>query len=173
MYCRKCGKWIDGDAQLCEDCRAESAKAEQAYSAPKSAAPENPYYNAPAYSPAPAPAQPQTDATDSIMYSFGKALTSTILGIVSFIFACVSYAGIAVAVTSSWAMYVIMTIISLTGMIISFVFGPSSIKAFISQKNAGKKKPIPALVLGIIGTVWASISALYLSIGFIVLITVI
>lgn len=175
MYCRKCGKWIDGDAQLCQDCQEDTKQNEEFFSAPKTAAPENSNtYTAPNPAPNPAPAQPQYVDTGSVMYGFGKALTSTILGIVGFIFACVSYAGIAVAgATSSWALYVVMTLFSVACTVIALVFGPMSIKAFVTQKNAGKKKPIPALVLGIVGVVWAAISVLYLFIGFIAVMAVV
>lgn len=175
MYCTKCGKLIDGDASLCPECEAKAKAKVEADSAPQSATAQNTtVYTAP---PQPAPQQTSVDPTNSVMYGFGKALTSTILGLIGYFFAIIAYygsigSGMAVR-ESSIVLYVLMTLLSIPFFILSIIFGPKSIKAFVAQKNAGKKKPIPALVLGIVGTVFAGLTAVYVLLGFIVMIALV
>lgn len=120
MYCRKCGKFIDYDAEYCKECEElenyfenketvapswqETKKEENSYTPPTSGSPfgysgANSYSN-PSYSqPYTQPSYTQSTYTQPVgdrKEGFGKALASTILSTISFFLIMVAFALISV-----------------------------------------------------------------------------
>ena len=154
MYCTKCGKWISYDATVCNECKAAEAA--------QNAANNDSLNHVFASSPYGAPADSQNR-----MFGFGKALTSTILGFVGFIVACIAMvAGIADTTTA-----VILFIMG-TGMaVVSLIFGIQSIFTFKRRSAEGCAKPIATLVLGIVGLSLAALAMIYLLLSLITITT--
>lgn len=92
------------------------------------------------------------------MYGFGKALCSAIVGVVGYI---VSYVGFLLTMISmDSSMGVTFGLICLPCAIISAILGISSIRLFKKRRLAAKK-PIPALILGIVGVVCAAVILIF------------
>lgn len=140
MYCSKCGKQIDYNATVCNECNAAGG----GYY----------YYGT---TPAATPAQPVTPVPSTRMVGFGKALTGTILGFVGIYFAAFA---MAFAVLSPVA-GVVPNIFGITLGVLSLVFGIQSIKTFKALKNGPGGSPIATLVLGIASTVFAGFTLLF------------
>lgn len=116
---------------------------------------------------------------NGIMVGFGKGLASAILGTFAFVFSYVAFwisdfvmlakkgepitlDGEVVTITGDQltqfasamsAVTIVFSVIAVLFTIIGLVLGISAIKTFFRQKNAGKRKPIPALITGIEGAV--------------------
>ena len=150
MYCKKCGKFIGTDEDLCYECKSVDLMDE------KPAQP-TPQFQ-PAYAPQPK-LQPQVEREGSVMTGFGKALAGTIVGFFAFIFSIVAL--IVGAGTGFTGGFFVVWSIAVAGGVISLVFGIQSIKVFKREKRAGRKPPVPALVLGIVSTSLAGITILY------------
>lgn len=88
------------------------------------------------------PAQRNIEKYDRVMDGFGKALTSCIFGFISFVF-----------LTGSG---LISLAFMLPLIIMGLIFGIKSIKLFSGRVKEGRVKPVPALVLGIVGVVMTS-----------------
>ena len=221
MYCTRCGKKIDYDAFVCNECVKQEqeafaeVKAEEpaptveatpetvteepvaataepvqepaqepvnpqpTYTAPNNqqyyysnpntsyqqGAAQNPYQNS-AYTPY-TPYQPQPTTGNPRMNGFGKALASTILGIFSYIFCFVA---IEVAAFELAESAVVLFLMALGMAIPSLIMGIKSIKTFTSAPKQGLPRPIPTLVLGIVGL---SSAAFSLFISFILFIAIV
>jgi hypothetical protein len=147
MYCRKCGKYIPSNADVCADCAAKEAQ----YT------PVTPIVNIP-------------QKQGSLMNGFGKALTAAILGFVGFfcslfgyLFSVVTF-GLSTAgeSTESQLIFSILFWVFAVGLAIpALLFGVRSIKLFIAEKKAGHKKPIPTLALGIGAVVFVGTIAIF------------
>ncbi len=98
---------------------------------------------------------------------FGKALASTILGVIGFVFAMIAYFGFVVgaAEDSMLGLGITFMIFTCPFAIIALVNGIRSIKVFSACKKEGKVKPIATLVLGINGVVYAGLAILYVLLG--------
>ena len=190
MYCRKCGKFIDYDADYCDECiKAEQDSAitgkpvEPVQPAqPNYQQPPYPNYQQPAYNQQQGNYYPPYNAQGEPNYydygnqapqqnnqamkknGFGKALTATILGGIAFVIAyaiLMSIYGELISFIDYGSSYYIdfvaeaLTgfILTLPAAIIALVFGTKSIKTFKSTLANYKVKPIPTLILGIVGTV--------------------
>lgn len=184
MYCTNCGKKIDYDAPLCDECRGriarESAEAEsvsfEATVAVESVESEAMTEESEAAEESAATSE-ATDYTvesvaretvdpnycDSRMKGFGMGLTSAILGFISYIWFFVSFFMIignleydpGAAIVSS----LLLTFMGAPAVVLSIVFGIKSISLF--KKSTGKR-PIPALALGIGGVVLSGIGAFFM-----------
>ncbi len=141
MYCSKCGKQIDYQATVCNECKAAEAAATGGY-----------YYAGPTGT----PVTPVTPVQSTRMVGFGKALAGTILGFVGVYFAAFAM----VFAMLSPVAGVVLNIFGLTLGILSLVFGIQSIKTFKALKNGAGGSPIATLVLGIAGTVFAGFTLL-------------
>ena len=129
MYCRKCGKYIPSNADVCADCAAKEAQ----YT------PVTPIVNIP-------------QQQGSLMNGFGKALTAAILGFVGlfcslfgYLFSVVTF-GLSTAgeSTESQLIFSILFWVFAVGLAIpALLFGVRSIKLFIAEKKAGHKKAYP------------------------------
>lgn len=154
MYCKKCGKKLDYESDICNEC----AQNDEFFSAEPIIEPAPQPQPAPVYAEpvaAPAPAAP-IDPTNTRKYGIGKAITSIILGFVGYI---ISYLVLTV-ITSimeetgtvefvSPAM-MFLVLVSLGLAIPSLILGIKSIVTFIKRAKGGYVKPIPTLILGII-----------------------
>ena len=216
MFCTRCGKKIDYDALVCNEClmqeAAANAPAEEEIAAPvlentenvatateepaytpaqepvnpqptytapnnqqyyynqnayQNNAYQNPAYQNPAYTPYTTYQQPQPAATtgNPRMNGFGKALTSTILGFVSYMWSAVTM-GMTAGYGSGAA--IVLLLMGLGMAIPSLVMGIKSIKVFTSAPK-GSPRPIVTLILGICGL---SLAAIALFISFITLIAI-
>ena len=183
MYCRKCGKFIDYDADYCDECikaEQDSAITGQPLTPPP-VQPQQPAYNQqqgqqpynyyPPYNAQGTPnyydygnQAPQQNNQAMKKNGFGKALTATILGGIAFVIAyaiLMSIYGELISFIDYGSSYYIdfvaeaLTgfILTLPAAIIALVFGTKSIKTFKSTLANYKVKPIPTLILGIVGTV--------------------
>ena len=192
MYCTKCGKQIDYDSPICKECVDEMAAAaapteaveptielpvieqseveqpEQTELQPGESVEVAPitYTVEPAAQPA---AQPAANATLR-MRGFGKALTSTILGFVGYIFAAFTMGMLGAALEDSDMAIagVVFFVMSLPLTIIPFVFALKSIGLFKSTPS-WMPKPIATLILGIVGLFFAALSMLMLFFAFVML----
>lgn len=189
MYCRKCGKYIEYNADCCKDCEEvttyfdgkDSVNPYGAYNNPygngngynnpygNSNAYGNPYnthYNAP---------QPVGDRKEG----FGKALASTILSSIAFFLIIIAFSMVSVALEEySYGYYyddyysstmdsaIVLAVLSLSMAIPSLIMGISSMKTFFRAKNAGRVKPVATLVLGIIGLATSALTLLYVLLVF-------
>ena len=141
MYCTKCGKQIDYDAEVCNECKAaETARNENDY---------NPFEEPPIGVP--------TDA-DNRMFGFGKALASTIIAVVNLIF---SFIAMAVSLEEPDA-GIVLILMGIAMFVVSLIFGIKSITTFKRRCRENCAKPIPTLILGIVGIVVSATAAMYL-----------
>ena len=188
MYCSKCGKQIP-TGTICSECAAQTAsnsnqQAQQPYQQPQQ--PQQAYYQPQQayYQPQPTyqqayqtyqqpvkPKQPQPQkkyAPENRMVGFPKALTSTILSNVGFIF--VYIAMIVAAIEPGAGLF--FTLLSLPLVIIPLIYGIESIKVFAASKNY-TPKPIATLILGIAGLSMSALSAIFAFVSFIISVTLI
>lgn len=171
MYCKKCGKQLDHDGDICKACAENEAYfgSAQQESAPAQEA-------APTIAPAPAQAAQPIAQDGDKKFGFGKALASTIMGAISNGMASIAsgvplgielaimelgYAtGSAEIALGGIAITIILALISIGLAIPALIMGIKSIKTFNERKSAGYAKPIATLVLGIIGVVCAGFALL-------------
>ena len=157
MYCRKCGKWMDYEAEVCEDCKrqeqAQSYQQPATYEAPQPTQPANSFYGVEVSVP---------KYRGSRMKKFGLALAAVIVAQFALGFFMGIIMGIEEALdgydsssmylvigSSMYALYVIgfaLAIFSLIGGIVSVVSG-------FGAKKRGEVTPIPAIILGFIAMV--------------------
>ena len=142
MYCRNCGKFIGTDAEICDEC----AKKEMLNNENAPVQLVKPNANRGYY-------QPSSSSQDGPVINLGKAIASSILATVGFIFI---YAAL-FAVIVPGAAFVCM-IIGLVPSILGLVFGVQSISNFKQTSYLGGGKRIPVLILGISSVVEAAIS---------------
>ena len=137
-YCVRCGKKLDDDSGLCEDCRKQQQNqtteiAHSEVTADQVTATE--------------------EQTVGRMEGFGRALTSVILSAVGVVVALIFF--FLACSGSGFALF--MLFCALAPQIISLVLGIKSIKVFNRNKQEGRAKPVATLVLGIVGTVKSAV----------------
>lgn len=142
-YCRKCGKEIEQDTGLCEDCRNNELIFEEYEQEPATINEVNELETK------------QREQSNGRMFGFGKALVSTIVGVVSVVFAYIATVFVLLD-EQGVAGYAVCLTFSIIGAIISLALGIISIMAFIRKKKEGAPKPIATLVCGIVGCVMAA-----------------
>ena len=167
MYCRKCGKQIDYDAPLCNECAQQEA--EQAYSATALTVIEN---DDQAKGAAPLA---EENVQKPRMYGFKNSLKAAIFGYISYCAAIASNVfsallGIGIFVDfltciiseesgnmvateiSPFAIFgIVNTLLLVVGFAIpALILGIKSIKTYVRRNRAGYAKPIATLVLGIV-----------------------
>ena len=157
MYCPKCGKFYEYEGDVCKECEAAERQAD--FSDVSYAQSSNDYGSDLRYGGEPEP--------ENRMYGFGKALASTIIGEIGFVFAYIAYFCSLISTYDEAAgAAIVFLIMSIPLCIIPLVQGISSIKCFIRRK-ATCAKNIPTLVLGINGTVMAAVGLFILSLAWI------
>ena len=178
MYCRKCGKWIDYEAEICTDCQqteelfkveneqpAQPAQNEQyqyffGNNAQQPYA-QQPYAQQP-YAQQPYAQQPyaqpvQSQDKGSRMEGFGFALAGTIIGFFAFLF---SY--LLLIFSAVGGMGLIMFPFALSTAIFAMVSGTKSLNKSKECTRAGKVKPIATFILGIVNVVLAGLSFFFI-----------
>ena len=161
MYCTKCGKEIEAGT-VCRECmEAESGvNANAGYHQPEQptyAQPVQPIQPTYGYGNSYQPYAPSLPEPGNRMYGFGKALASTIISYIGFIFVYVAL--ILSTMEYEGGVGLVMAIISLPLIIIPLIMGIKSIGVF-NQRKATCAKPIATLILGINGLAMAACSAL-------------
>lgn len=136
-YCTNCGKVINYDSSICVDCVAKAKKEAEnnVRAAYTPAYPTVPV--AQVNQPMPAP-----QTSDTKMDGFGMALTSTILASVAFFFSMLM-----IGLSISEMLGILIFFIN-PPVVISLIFG---IKSITLYNKYSENKPVPALVLGIVG----------------------
>ena len=149
MFCTKCGKQIDYNSTVCNECaRAENSffDASQQY---------NTYPQPPIVEPTP------ESKNGSRMVGFGGALASAIIGELAFVFAFMSIAYLMTDVIVSYALFYVFIVGAFVMSIFSLVLGIRAIIVFARSSP----KPIATLVLGIggiVGTIVTFILFIYI-----------
>jgi hypothetical protein len=155
MFCRKCGKQIDYEAEFCKECQEMDA-----FFGENKPTVEEPSLIV---------EQEKPVLEGNRKEGFGKALTSTILGVLAYFLVSVAlgllmglkdikpeafnydYVAYEAACDLIQGIAIVITIIAIGLAIPSLILGIKSIKCFIKQKREGKVKPIATLILGIVG----------------------
>jgi len=171
MYCRNCGNFVaDGD-NFCTVCGAKqkdttvqepqiqssSAEPFTEFQAENRQNAQQPIHNDNNAYQQPAHVYVQPAPKTSRTLGLGKAITSTALSIAAYIMFVIGM--IFVGELSLYeVVYLDLFINSLTFLLFaiglaipSLVLGIQSVKLFNQEKNAGRKKPIPTLIVGLIG----------------------
>lgn len=139
MYCKKCGKFIGSDADLCDECkRAEDAARANAYQS-------NPYNND--YY------KPPIIIQNTSAINLGKAITSIIMAMIGFVFV---YAGLITIWEPDVA--IVCMVIGIVPTLLGFIFGIMSIINFRQTSFIRSGKRIPLLILGISSVIESAIS---------------
>ena len=180
MFCKKCGKQLDYEGDICLECQqAQSPAPAQPAEAP---AYEVPAYTAPVYEAPVAPqatmqAAPVANAGDK-KTGFKPALTATILAGISFLFTVTiammmtggmdmqlireAFSGdrdvIAILITSYGVTYMMFAVAEIALCIPAIVKGAQSIACFVKESKANRIKPVVTLVLGIVAIALAAIA---------------
>lgn len=176
MYCTKCGKQIDYDAIVCNEClekerlenlsgdtnefREEELKSEPEYR-------EVPKYQ---YDMTEEAAPAQSGTSNPRMFGFGRALTSTILGFIGWIFSYIALIVCAVAISEEDAIAAgIVLNLFATGLSVpSLILGIKSVIGFKSRVSKGAVKPIPSLILGIVGLSFSALALFFVFISLVI-----
>ena len=167
MYCSKCGKEIDYEAEYCKECQKVNEYYEKM--ADKIELTDEECREA---------LEKEEKAKTAVMGSrkkgFGVALTSTISSAVSYILGLVAFYYSMFTVTvaaesghslrwaysqvrsSGTALFVLAFAVTIAGM----VMGICSIHCFKKQRSEGKVAPVATLVLGIVGLALGGLSLL-------------
>ena len=194
MYCTRCGKKIDYDSFVCNECRAaedalvgetkldDSKPATEVNVEPESTvtetetpreqpAPNQQYYYSTQNTGYAQYQNPYTEQPAPVqtgnprMIGFGKALTSTILSFFGYIF---SYVALLLAVDGEPAGGLVMLLIALGMSIPALILGIQSIKTSARVASQGLPRPIATLVLGIVGLAFSALALFFSFITFII-----
>lgn len=187
MYCYQCGKQIaDSPDYLCDDCRAakeresvfaefndgENVGADYINREPQSTQNENlptgemqaygynhnGYYKRDFSTPQSDP-KPSLNPADT---GFGKALAATIIGVVGFVAAFISFEFSVLSLAGEMVGIAILATVCALGLgVLALVLGVQSIRRFKELKAAGLGKPVATLVLGIVGVAVAAYALLF------------
>ena len=153
MYCRKCGKWIDYEAEICAECQQQenAQAAEQPTVTYPSAQPMQPsFYGV---------ELPAAQKKGSRMKKFGLALAAVIVAQFALGFFLGIIIGIEEALSgyNSSYMYVVVDesmyalyIIGFACAIFSIIGGLVSVCSGFGAKKKGEVTPIPAIILGFV-----------------------
>lgn len=160
MYCRKCGKKIDYDAEMCVECQENEELFVSVEETPVQPAQQPTYtYAQPAAAPAP-------QDNGSRKYGLALGIAGAIVSEFAVVFA---YLMIVLGLASGGMATAIFLPFALGTSIFSLVAGIKSINRYKACSNAGKVRPIPTLILGIISLVGAIAAFLLIFIGFMAL----
>ena len=148
MYCKKCGRFIGTDAELCDECKVQVTPtyegAQYQFSNPVQTAS---YDQQPTSAPQSGPA-----------VNLGRAIAAMILSTFGFSF---MYAGIIVSVELMPAPTIVCMVLGLIPSILGLVFGAKSISNFKKTAHLGAGKRIPVLILGIASVVMSAFALFF------------
>ncbi len=183
MFCRKCGKQIDYDAEVCKECQETDEFFSGAASSTQGTESSNTDTASFTVTDFEQPVQPVAPAGNKKV-GFGKALASTILAGIAYFLVLIAlelisealglnyeseYYAYATEVVIDSDMMIIALVLTAIGIALSIpalIMGIQSMKCFFRQKREGKVKPIPTLVLGIVGL---ALSAMVLSFSLLII----
>ena len=171
MYCNKCGKQIDSGL-MCTDClisELATSMAKETSVKEQTQKNEEQPTAAPVYQPVDNGFAQQTIVEEPVltdtmpqpgnrMFGFGKALASAIVGSIGLIWGYLWL--IMSSVTGMGEKSLVLAIFLAPMVAISIAFGIKSIKTF-KARRATCAKPIPTLVLGIVGTICGGLAAFF------------
>ena len=164
MYCKKCGKFIGNDADLCDECMAQEETAFGEFSTQK----EEPYAS-PAPPVSPAPTYYQTSAYSEGI-SLGKPLAAIILSDIGLAFIYIALLCIGeLAYYGDYGATTVLLLIGISLSIVGLILGIQSIKYFRATSMIKSGKRIPVLILGIVSVVIAGVGLFLASIMMLVL----
>ena len=149
MYCKYCGTYVEGESDVCPNCKSKENLNNNAL-----------IDNTPTY-------------TEQEKYNDRRAgLKGGIAGcILGFIGSITS--GIALGLVEFFPVIsIIFVLISIALAIVSLLKGIQSIKTFISFSKQGKAKPIATLILGIVSIVFSAENLIYAFITFLAAIAI-
>ena len=166
MYCKKCGKQLDYDGDICKECQ----EAETYFGSTQEQPVETPVTTEPT-------TQPVSQEADK-KFGFGTALASTIMGAIAYFIMAIASGiplGVIEAIEEAGLYTAEISEIAMAGIAVTMVFwvigvglsipalimGIKSIKCFVARKKAGYVKPIPTLVLGLIGLIASATAILF------------
>ena len=151
MYCRKCGKQIDYDAEFCKECQGQGG-----------------YF----LSFQPEPPVLKGSKKDGLV----KGILSIIFGVIAFLFVVLFYllawkmrentsadADFEEAVATGFLIFflaILCGVPALAHAIPAFVLGILSLKCFFRAKREGRIKPVNTLTLGSIGLAFSLVAIL-------------
>ena len=156
MYCKKCGKFIGNDADLCDECMAQEETAFGEFSTQK----EEPYGS-------PAPTYYQTSEYSGQEISLGKPITAIILSNIGFVLlyiALLVMGELAIYEATEYGIVVAFWLIGVSLSIVGLILGIQSIKYFRATSMIKSGKRIPVLILGIVSVVIAGVGLFLASI---------
>ena len=150
MYCKKCGKFIGNEADLCDECLSKDGEVFSEFS--KEDKKELPplFYQPPTYTP------PQFTNSENKPIALGKSIAAVILSTVGFVLV---YAAIMIfGVMAETELYddglavgaLVLMVISIIPCVLGLVFGIQSISRFKATSAVKSGKRIPLLILGIV-----------------------
>ena len=164
MYCKKCGKFIGTDSDLCDECTAKANEVFSEFSDDKGE-------SAPPKTEPPKTEPPKTNVNYNnpnppvnTEISLGKAIAGVVLGFLGFF---ITYIGIIVLAeiaalgSSDLGTGFITMFLGCAPSIIALSFGISSIKLFKATSNVKSGKRIPLLILGISSVVFGGIGLFF------------
>ena len=150
MYCKKCGKFIGNDSDLCNECRMREENAFGEFSTKTNPDPTPVYYQGSSY-------------YGSNQVSLGKAIAAIVLSEIGFIFIYIGL--ILMAEMLSYGLYelessIALMVIGCIPSLIGLVFGIQAIRHFKATSMIRSGKRVPLLILGIVSVVTAACSLL-------------
>ncbi len=165
MYCSRCGKQIDYDAIVCNECLAKE-EAEKLASQTPVQQPVEQQVNVPV-----TPVQPeqgyyqQTQSTNEQPLDDGKgrAIAGVVMGGIA---AFLSIFAVSITMIYFAIGFVVFCIPTIVLGILAVVNGAKSIKHFIYVKNHGGSKPVGTLIMGIVALALGIEALLCAIIGF-------
>ena len=146
MYCKKCGKFIGNDADLCDECLAKEQAVFSEFSEPAPETPAPVYYQESAYN---AGAQ----------IKLGKSIAAAVLSYLGFLIIYIGFMIMAELASygSDISVATAFVLIGCIPNVLGLIFGIQSIKHFKATSMIRSGKRIPVLILGISSVVMAGI----------------
>ena len=167
MFCRKCGKYINGGMHICRDCKAAQKKhqldakrrsyANQSYVSRGFGSLPVSYVGSPSYVyRTPAASQPARQTLGGRAYGLGMALSAAIISSLLFLFVAILYEEADKDVLFKFFSLFWVMLVPLFVML--QIFSIVSIVRFVKRRPP-YAKPVATLVLGIVGGVflWGAI----------------
>ena len=149
MYCKKCGKFIGNDADLCDECASKEQGVFSEF-AEKTETVTPTYYQ---------PAEINTDAIN-----LGKSIAAIILSNIGFWLAYIVLIVVGELVmleSIELAGAIFLIVIAFVPCLLGFIFGIQSISNFKATSMIKSGKRIPVLILGISSVIMASLGLLF------------
>ncbi len=167
MYCTRCGKQIDYDSLICKECQQELLKASVERETSSIEQPRT-------YS----TVKPRL--TGKVTDGIGNGIGSIIFGVVAVYLSYLAIVVAAIAVAESYVnefnafafLSLFINFIAFCAEAVSVAFGVKAIKMFIDAKKQNRVKPVPTLVLGIVGISAIEVTLVFSFIAFFIVVLI-